>query len=228
MSDPGSVSLKCASWNIAGKLELFKLVALQTFLDKFDVICLTETHAIKTGTVQFPKFKPYEYPDTNCNYEYPRGGTCVLIKQEKRKFIKSVKKLMTDFVEIIFTNDLHLINLYIPPLDSPYYDEQYVELLCSWYVEAEETNSPVLAMGDLNARLGDLNLIDDTHTYDTNEDKAMNENGRHIKELLFTTSTALPLNHLEKEDTFYDGGFTFQRNKDRKSQIDLKCTAYHL
>ena len=156
MSKSGSFNIKCASWNIDGKYQLFKLPALQTFIERFDVLFLTETHMISTCTVNF---KSYEYPDTSCNYEYPRGGTCVLIKKEFQKFIKNVKLVMTDVVEVVFTNKACLINLYIPPLDSPYYNEQYVEILCSWFHEAEKSHTALLALGDLNARFGELNTI---------------------------------------------------------------------
>ena len=170
-------------------------------MERYDIIFLTETHAISKGVIQFPNFKQYEYPDINCNYEYPRGGTCVLVKHEMKKFIRNVKLLMTDFVEIVFSNGVHLINIYIPPLDSPYYNEQYVELMCSWFLEADQNSMPLIAMGDLNARLGDLSTINEKFTYNSNEDKSMNENGKHIKEMLFNTSSALPLNHLKVTKT---------------------------
>ena len=57
------------SWNIAGKYELLKLKQLQVYLEQFDIVCLTETHTTITGTVNFPNFKLYEFPDKNCNYE---------------------------------------------------------------------------------------------------------------------------------------------------------------
>ena len=216
MSKSGSFNIKCASWNIDGKYQLFKLPALQTFIERFDVLFLTETHMISTCTVNF---KSYEYPDTSCNYEYPRGGTCVLIKKEFQKFIKNVKLVMTDVVEVVFTNKACLINLYIPPLDSPYYNEQYVEILCSWFHEAEKGDTALLALGDFNARFGELNTINELFSYNDNEDNTMNQNGKHIKELLFNTSSAIPLNHLKVGNYAFDGGYTFSRNE-RKSQID--------
>ena len=105
----------------------------------------------------------YEYPDKNCNYEYPRGGICLLVKEEVKMFIKHVKLLMTDFIQVTLTNNNVLEFLYIPPVDSVYYDEQYIELLCSVFVEAKDT--PLIAMGDLNARMGDLNIVKSEYIY---------------------------------------------------------------
>ena len=162
---PGNVSLQCVSWNIAGKYELFSLKQLQLYIERYDIICLTETHATQSGSVNFPNYKVFEFPDYNCNHEYPRGGICLLVKHEIKNYIKSVSLLMTDFVEIVFTNDLRLINLYIPPVDSAYYDEQYIELLCSMFVEADIEKRSLISMGDLNVRLGNLNSISNDYTF---------------------------------------------------------------
>ena len=189
------------------------------YLETYDIVFLTETHTAITGTVNFTNFKLYEFPDKNCNPEYPRGGTCILIKPEIMSHVKHVSLLMTDFIEICFTNEMKLLNLYIPPIDSTYYNEQYIELLCTMFIESDENNSSLIAMGDLNARLGDLNSINKLYSYQDNVDKTTNENGRHIKEMLFTSSSAIPLNHMETAGKTFDGGYTFERNE-KKSQID--------
>ena len=80
-----------------------------------------------------------------------------MIKKEKMHFIKHARLLMTDFMEIKFVNGLTMINLYVPPADSAYYDEQYVQLLASEFCEADENEYPMLSMGDTNTRLGELN-----------------------------------------------------------------------
>ena len=216
---PGIVKLSCVSWNIAGKYDLFKSNILQTFIQKYDVICLTETHSIRRGLLKFRNFKAHEYPDVDCNYEHPRGGICLLIKQDKLQYVKSVKLLMTDFIETTFTNNFKLINLYIPPVDSVYYDEQYIQLLCSEFMDSDEHKIPMMAMGDTNTRLGDLNSIEQQHQYSINPDQVINENGKHLREMLFNTTSALPVNHLINETSKFDGGFTFSRNN-KRSQID--------
>ena len=216
---PGTASLRCVSWNIAGKYKLLQLQQLQQYLENFDIICFTETHRTQKGDVDFKNFKVYEFPDSQCNQEYPRGGACLLVKHQVKKFVKHVKLLMTDFIEIVFTNGSKLINLYIPPTDSVYYDEQYIELLCSLFIEADEEHTPIASMGDLNSRLGDLNDLDGNYTYANNVDSRVNENGRHLKQVLFSSSSALPLNNLNTTEQKFGGGFTFKRNE-KKSQID--------
>ena len=180
---------------------------------------MTETHAIQKGRISFPKFKIYEFPDSSCNYEHPRGGICVLVKLDKMYLIKSVKLLMTDFMETTFANGLKMVNLYIPPVDSVYYDEQYVQLLCSEFWDSDNDESPMIAMGDTNTRLGDLTEINKNYNYNQNPDKMMNENGKYLRRILCNATTAIPVNHMVKEGKVFDGGFTFERNE-KKSQID--------
>ena len=94
-----------------------------------------------------------------------------------------------------------------------------MQLLCSKFIEADATNVPLIAMGDLNARMGGLNLISDVYSYEKNVDIIMNENGKHVKDILFNATSALPLNHLKSSEHTFDGDFTFKRNE-KQSQID--------
>ena len=91
---------------------------MQSFIQRFDIICLNETHTIQKGSFHVKNFKYYNFPDTNCNYEHPRGGICICLL--------NIKLLMTDFIEMTFTNGLKLNNVYIPQVDSVYYNEQYI------------------------------------------------------------------------------------------------------
>ena len=219
MLKPGIVSLKCASWNIAGKFSYLRSNIIQNFIERFDIICFTETHTIQKGSIQFKNFKRFEFPDTNCNHEYPRGGICLLVKVDKLKIIKSVNLLMTDFIEVTFTNGFKLSNLYIPPIDSVYYDEQYMQLMCSLFWEADERKLLMIAMGDTNTRLGDLQKICNKYHYGMNPDKTINENGRQLSEILLNSTSAAPINHMITDECQYDGDFTFNRNG-KRSEID--------
>ena len=88
------------------------------------------------------------------------------------------------------------------------------------YVEAVDIEKkPLVSMGDLNVRLGDLSSITEDYSFTANDDVRMNENGRHLKELLFNSTLVLPLNHLKTTEKTFDGGFTFSR-KEKQSQID--------
>ena len=74
---------------------------------------------------------------------------------------------------------------------SVYYNKQYMELLCSVFIKVDETK--VIAMGDLNARFGNLNIVVKGYSYKNNTDRTINENGKHLANMLFNTSSAMPL-----------------------------------
>ena len=77
----------------------------------------------------------------------------------------------------------------------------------------------MLSMGDTNTRLGELNDINEVYNYKNNPGTKVNENGKHIRKLLFNAATAMLVNLLKYENKTFDGGYTFRRN-DKMSQID--------
>ena len=56
---------------------------MQSFIQRFDIICLNETHTIQKGSFYVKNFKCYDFPDTNCNYEHPRGGNAYVYLNKK-------------------------------------------------------------------------------------------------------------------------------------------------
>ena len=127
---------------------MFKLQVLKKFIAEYNIVSLTETHAIRKGTINLKNFKLYDFPDENCNYEYPRGGVSIFIREDTRKLVKSINKISTDFVVIALNNGIELINLYIPPINSVYYDDHSIGILGSKFIDAEEKETPLIAMGD--------------------------------------------------------------------------------
>ena len=93
------------------------------------------------NTSNFKKYKSYDFPDENCNYEYPRGGVSIFIREDTKKQIRSVRKITTDFIIITLNNGMELINLYVTPINSAYHDEQSIGILGSMYISAEENET---------------------------------------------------------------------------------------
>ena len=73
--------LNIISWNINGKRLLIKSKHIQKFLESFDIALFSETHTIEGNLIKVESFENYEFLDLDCNMEYPRGGTCILIKK---------------------------------------------------------------------------------------------------------------------------------------------------
>ncbi len=89
------------------------------------------------------------------------GGTIIWYKIEIAKYIQIIKKEETHiWIKIDnqlnqTTKDIFLCALYIPPSESPYYNENIFETLHS-EINHFQAQGSVLVCGDLNARTGSL------------------------------------------------------------------------
>ena len=211
--------LNIISWNINGKKDLLSTKYVQNFLNTFDIVFLTETHATQRKSIKSNIFDVYEYPDLNCNIEHPRGGSCMLIKKLLQKYIFSVIKVKTDWIQIDLANGDQLHSIYIPPSDSPYFDQLTIPTLGTLFVECDRKKTPLIVMGDINSRFGQLSDIIHTEKYEVNPDKGKNANANEIIENVIKTSSCLPINHLVKGQCCFGGGMTFVRGTS-KSQLD--------
>ena len=113
-----SIILNIVSWNINGKNLLINSNYTQKFLQSFDIILLSETHTIQGDKIKVESFENYDFPDLNCNPEYPRGGTCILIKKHLKMYIQSVCKVKTDCIKIELVNGNHINSVYIHPTNE--------------------------------------------------------------------------------------------------------------
>lgn len=212
------------TWNIHGNTEAFKHCTVTNFLHKFDVIFLSETHAIQNTNIFLNNYEVYDYPDKNCNIEYPRGGCILLIRNFLIKYIASINHEFTDCVQIVFVNNSIFNFQYIPPSDSTYFSPHYIAIMAELFMHAKFKKYPLITLGDLNSRMGTLQLKNFTHV--PNPDITKNNNGTNILENIIHQFDIIPLNGLKYKNHTFDTNFTFFRG-DQRSQIDLGLTNKH-
>ena len=109
--------------------------------------------------------------------------------------------------------------LYIPPSDSPYFSPQSFATLHEY---ARAQDSKVMVLGDLNARMPNLDVFCDRQnavSYEKNVDRGSNSNGRTLLDIAMQCGLK-PLNHLRYNGRQYEGNFTFRQKTDWISQID--------
>ena len=211
--------LNIISWNINGKKLLINSNYTQKFLQSYDIILLSETHTIQGDKIKVESFENYDFPDLDCNLEYPRGGTCILTKKHLKNYIQSIYKVKTDCIKIELVNGDQLNSVYIPPSNSPYHNEQIIPILGTMFIEADKDEISMVAIGDINARFGDLNDVTNTFKYNKNPDVGKNDNAKDIVDSIYNTSTCTPINHLIMGEIQFGGGITFIRGK-QESQLD--------
>ena len=124
-----------------------------------------------------------------------------------------------------FLMSVKLGGVYIPPVDSPYYERS------QWGAVAAQLAMPtdhVLVMGDLNARVGTPVLSDargDPYRYEGVVDAVVNAHGRDALNLCMNNQMVV-MNHLSSGEAPMGGGLSFRRGRRWISEIDL-CLARH-
>ncbi len=159
------------------------------------------------------------------------GGLVVWIKNDLAPFTSPVQqgknhiwfKLDKSFA--ILDKDLFICGLYIPPSDSPYYDDEVFDTLHE-EMNPYQTLGKILLCGDLNARTGsELDYIDnsgDKHMFThlsqdlfstlprrNNQDTGVNRHGKEVAHLCQTLGLYI-LNGRIKGDSC--GQFTYSSN----------------
>ncbi|KAI4889447.1 hypothetical protein NFI96_002246 [Prochilodus magdalenae] len=206
-------SLCISMWNIQGiKSSLFGYKSQNTeFINNIkntDIIILQETWCKSDSVTHCPtNYKEIIIPSvkhTNTKKGRDSGGIIIWYKSELSKFITplklhkshiwlKIKKEITDSVK-----DLFLCTVYIPPSESPYYDEDIFPSL-HHQISSFQAQGSVLICGDLNARTGSLPdftseqgnryifkhqyLRNITHLPRYNSDPQVNRNGKDLLQL---------------------------------------------
>ena len=188
------------------------------FLLRFDIIYILE---IKTAY-------PFSVPGFMCirskviEGEELRGGVAVLMRSWLFETQLYDVNILPDQVwfRLHLLPDLLMGAIYIPPHDSPYFNNRSFA-----YVQEqgmEDPNCNMLILGDLNARIGDLENFNNQGnevTYTLNPDSVINNHGRVLRELC-SNLDLVPVNNLKKGSLTFTGGLTYRQGQVWKSQID--------
>ena len=153
-------NISCSAWNVNGLSK--KKLQDKEFLKnvkKYDIICLSETWTKKSSEVMINGFKHFHAQSVNmCKKGRRSGGVIVYVKN---KLIDGVTCIKTDTNNIWlqlsatffgWVEDIYLLNTYIPPQNSIYFDNQ-MEMIETDII-TYSNQGKIIIMGDLNARVG--------------------------------------------------------------------------
>ncbi len=161
------------SWNIHGLYKKLDDSDFLNYLYSFHVVCLTETYITDFMTLSWLTgyrlfFAPAVKLSTHGRHS---GGVCVCVRQHIANKCVELKTEMNNIVCLKFhrsvfnlPNDLFLVCIYVPPVNSPFYDRSTDSrclidgleslLLDNW---SDMSTSHVLLCGDFNARTSNEN-----------------------------------------------------------------------
>ena len=190
---------------------------VKIFLKKFDVVIINETHF--NVRIKCPDGFVFEGRSEKIESKAPRGGVAVYRNIKCALNIDMICGTLRDCVIFEVRNsNLVIAAQYIPPSNSIYFNDIYMENLCLLYNKYRTKN--LLLIGDMNARVGDISYNDPTITHCKNPDDVINSNGRQFRKWVSEHDSMVLLNGLQQRDKNFDSNFTFYRGT-AKSQNDL-------
>ena len=143
------------------------------YINGFDFVCLSETFlCFDLKHIMLKDFELYEAPARKLSRKGRcSGGVIVMVKKCYVKYVKRLNVTVDNMVILQLSKDLFktdkdvvVINVYIPPPDSPVYSEPNTLIGIENIEQAMlELNDVVacdvyyLLCGDMNARTGNLN-----------------------------------------------------------------------
>ena len=204
-------------WNINGIKRKFSNSDVVNIFNGYDIVIIDESHFGVRST--WPKGFIFASRSNPVVSKKPTGGVAVYQNNNFHFHIDIISNYFRDCVvfKIRFT-DLVVAAMYIPPRNSEYYDDIYFkncELIMDYFA-----NSHLIITGDLNSRVGSLNVVDTIYKHVDNPDVTINTSGNTLREIYIGASDFVMLNGYYDENKTFDSKFTFYRGNVR-SQVDL-------
>ena len=213
-------SFKLCFWNLNGVKNKFMSTITDDVIQSSDIVVITETHFnIRTkcpsNFILLDKSPPTES-------KRPRGGVAIYKKIHCTLQFTTLLKITDCIVCEIKHTNIILIALYIPPSNSPFFNEDCFDNLIS-LLQYFVGHKVVYVIGDLNSRYGDLNNINPNLRYKPNPDTTLNTNGQKLRNLLEQFHCITMVNGLLYRNKTFNTDFTFYRGNSA-SQIDVCLT----
>ena len=216
----GPSDIMIGYWNIHGVKNKIENELVINWIKKHDIVVLSEVKTALPFTV--PGYIVLRKEGNNPH----RGGTVLIVKNSLDKYMKSISCEEDQiWFNLSFLPHIHIGGCYIPPRDSPYYDELYFAKLQEKFLETS-----VICFGDFNSRCGiavkDLCenlLLPENNFYDKNLPDPIerpNENGERMLQLC-KDSKCVIVNNLHKGEKYFKGSKTFRKRDNWISEIDL-------
>ena len=213
--------MKLCSWNITGLKDKLQKSDTLDFILQFDMIWLSETK--KCFNVSVPGFHVFYNPSKSGSH---RGGIMLLIRNKLLEYVKCID-MDTEgqiWVTLNFLVTYKLGGVYIPPDDSPYFQQSDIGALASHTLESGN----VIVLGDLNARVAVPSLTDPDdipYVYTGVVDQTLNTRGRAIINVCSNNNLVI-CNHLLYKNRQLGGHLSFKRRQQWISELDI-CLSKH-
>ena len=215
------LSCKLLSWNINGIKKKFQTTDVQTLFAGYDIVAISETHLnilskCPENFLLIARSEPIESKS-------PRGGVALYKKIESEFDVVVISQ--RDFTDSIIFKitpiEVICVVLYIPPSNTKYFSEEYMEHL--QLLLSNFKHIPTCLIGDMNSRFGQPPMFNENIAYNDNPDTIINTNGRTLIQMIKQNKSFHLLNGLRSQELICDTDFTFFKGELR-SQNDISLT----
>ena len=198
-------------WNINGRYHFLTSNVIREWISKFDLIFLSETHFTIGQKFKFDGFTSYHNSYSKPADRKPRGGISCFIRYGLMSHVIKVCQDYESHIVVMFNGGHRIFGSYIPPEDSPYYNDKYFLYISSFFSPID-SNCSFIGGGDLNSRVGGSSSVPPLlgAAYRKNPDVTVNSHGRMVKKIS-KACHAYVVNNLTVDYKNYDGNFTFSK-----------------
>ena len=154
--------MKFATLNVCGLKCRSNYPDFTDYFTDYDILCFVETKLDSTDIVSLPGFECISQPRKEISFRRS-GGVALFIKSEIAKFCK-LKPSESDYIMWVQI-DKHLIDtdenlilgiVYVPPIQSRFYNDDELSKLENEIMSVCSSNKYVTISGDINARTAKL------------------------------------------------------------------------
>ena len=170
-TDLCSKCIKIVSWNVEGLSSKMSEEGFLTYLQSFDVCCLTETFTPPEFdfSIHLSTYSVVHSPGIKLSSQGRRsGGVMILLKKYFDVYTTRIDTgedtILAVRLRAPCVKDIIIMCIYVPPLDSPYYKGKNIAscitILDDLVLTFKERypQASVLICGDMNARIGSWDL----------------------------------------------------------------------
>ena len=132
-----------------------------SYIDNYDIICLTETKLDEFDPLIIPNFTAYK--NNRQNNKRASGGVAILVKNYISEFVDCLDYNFNETIWIkisgrILQRPLILCTVYNPPQGSPYENMEVFDFIENTIsdLKSVETSCDVCIAGDFNARTAQI------------------------------------------------------------------------
>lgn len=143
------------SINVGGLNNKIQSPDFENFINKYDIICIQETHFDVHDSISLNGFKCLPTM-VRVDARYRSGGIAILVRDSIYDTVQIVKNSGENFYWFTcsISSDTLFCATYIPPEGSTYSDISLFDDLESDLLELNQNNSQICLLGDFNARTG--------------------------------------------------------------------------